>query len=227
MILYSYWDWTQSVGDISNSPVFDGSETSLSGDGDGDVVADGAGARCVTSGPFKDFQIHMGPFDNTEFGSYMTPPAHSFDYNPRCLSRNFSTDLFDLYNNETVVDGMLNAKDLISFLTLMDPAVELGPGAHGIGHQSLGGTMRDVYSSPQDPGFMLHHAMIDRVWSLWELKDMETRRGALNGTAIMYNPPEAPLLTLDAVTEFGILDRPKTVRELMDPMANGYCYRYE
>jgi tyrosinase len=35
---------------------------------------------------------------------------------------------------------------------------------HAAGHFSIGGDGGDVFSSPNDPAFFLHHAMVDRVW---------------------------------------------------------------
>lgn len=77
---------------------------------------------------------------------------------------------------------------------------------------------------------MLHHAMIDRLWSIWQRSgegNSEWRLEALNGTAVYGNPPEAEIVTLDTVVEFGPLDGPRTIGELMDVQAGEYCYRYD
>ena len=62
-----YWNWFKHQDDLSKSPVFDGSDTSLSGDGEfflhnGSMAANrtiylpsGKGGGCVKSGPFKKF----------------------------------------------------------------------------------------------------------------------------------------------------------------------------
>ncbi|KAL4898674.1 hypothetical protein BDV59DRAFT_190330 [Aspergillus ambiguus] len=222
-----YWDWTVSVSNISDSPVFDGSATSLSGNGaDEPSTERGSGGGCVVSGPFKDYQVHLGPFNHSNAQPHKPPPLHAFDYNPRCLQRNFNHAMLEEYNNRTVLDGMLQATTIVEFLSYMDPGHEDVIGAHGSGHRAVGGAMSDVYSSPQDPSFMLHHAMIDRMWTLWQLQDMGHRRNALNGTSVMYNPPDAPLVNPDSMIEFGVLDRPRRVKELMDPMEYDYCYKY-
>ncbi|KAH9246674.1 hypothetical protein BASA81_015769 [Batrachochytrium salamandrivorans] len=45
-------------------------------------------------------------------------------------------------------------------------AVEQGP--HNNVHAGIGGTMAIVAVSTNDPIFMLHHANVDRVWSIWQ-----------------------------------------------------------
>jgi len=60
-----YWNWGTHADDQTKSPIFDGSETSMSGDGEfvkhngsvsggGNIfVPSGAGGGCIKSGPFK------------------------------------------------------------------------------------------------------------------------------------------------------------------------------
>jgi tyrosinase len=61
-----YWNWFSYQNDLSKSPVFDGSETSMGGDGaffqhDGSIsgagnipLPSGNGGGCIKSGPFKE-----------------------------------------------------------------------------------------------------------------------------------------------------------------------------
>jgi tyrosinase len=61
-----YWSWPKYADDPLNSPIFDGSEYSMSGDGSyiphdgpeaapGIILEPGHGGGCVTSGPFKKY----------------------------------------------------------------------------------------------------------------------------------------------------------------------------
>lgn len=62
-----YWNWFSKPADILNSPLFDGSDTSLSGDGaffahNGSLVGSktvwlpsGNGGGCLLDGPFKEY----------------------------------------------------------------------------------------------------------------------------------------------------------------------------
>jgi tyrosinase len=133
------------------------------------------------------------------------------------------------YTNETLLDNLMATTDIIEFQTAMDhwPARPDGVfGLHGGGHFSLGATMHDLFASPADPAFMLHHSMIDRVWAQWQAEDEKTRRYALNGTTTILNPPWGKQVNLDTVMEFGVLDRPRKIREVMSPTSGGLCYTY-
>lgn len=41
-------------------------------------------------------------------------------------------------------------------------------GIHNDVHNWVGGTMGNIMVSPADPVFWLHHAQIDRLWSIWQ-----------------------------------------------------------
>ena len=43
-------------------------------------------------------------------------------------------------------------------------------GGHNLMHTFVGGDMGDLRSSPNDPLFWLHHANIDRIWSIWRAR---------------------------------------------------------
>jgi tyrosinase len=156
-------------------------------------------------------------------------PPTAFDYNPRCFNRSLNNFVGSHYNNQTIVDRLLVSTDIIDFQTVMDhwPARPDGVlGVHGGGHFSLGATLQDLFASPQDPAFMLHHGMIDRLWAIWQSGDEKKRRHALNGTSSILNPPGGKPVTLETEMEFGVLDRPRSIGRVMDPTKDGYCYTY-
>ncbi|GES61331.1 putative domain, di-copper centre [Aspergillus terreus] len=237
-----YWDWVMWPN-LAASPLFDGTETSLSGDGEFNAaeqpaqlnpepgltitVPRGAGGGCVRSGPFKDWVINMGPFAFNE--SYEPAlPDHAFDYNPRCLVRSLNDWLIQTYNNQTVVDTLLDAPDIVEFQNIMggfpNPPIPLGP--HHTGHRSLGPDMLDFFASTQDPAFWQHHGMVDRLWTMWQDADEPWRRFALNGSSTTWYKDDTPEVTLQTTVEFGILDHPRPLYELMSPTAGLYCYTY-
>jgi tyrosinase len=92
--------------------------------------------------------------------------------------------------------------------------------AHGAGHNGIGAVMADVYASPSDPVFWLHHAFIDRNYRIWQNAD-RSRVGYINGNDIVGNP-----LTLD--TTVNVYDFRPTVRirDILDTMGETLCYKY-
>ena len=45
----------------------------------------------------------------------------------------------------------------------------------------------DLFNSPADPAFYFHHAQVDRVWTLWQGRDLERRGEELMGTTTWFN----------------------------------------
>lgn len=112
-----YWDWPKYADAPQDSPIFDGSETSLGGNGefiehDGPVIQSpdgktslqlpaGVGSGNVTTGPFANMTINLGPvggLNNTAPG-----PDGGLGYNPRRLKRDVGPALNQRYANYTTV----------------------------------------------------------------------------------------------------------------------------
>lgn len=237
--LCRYWNWALSAGDLGSSPEFDGSPTSLSGNGDPIVpypiqaanTTSNLTGGCVTTGPFANTQVHL-PDLNAQRAAGVLQPSF-FNYEPRCFARAFNNTSSGLFLNQGAVDRLLDSPDIRAFQFNMDgrETREIPPngfiGPHSAGHQSLGPIMGDFFASPQDPAFYLHHGMVDRTWALWQAKDEETRLTALYGTSSNFNDPTTPNVTLDTQLTFGILSEPKAIGELMSTSDHGLCYEYD
>lgn len=92
-----YWDWTLYLGtpyNLTSSPMFDGTATSLSNNGawdpdlapivvgGGAILPRGTGGGCVTEGPFVNHTVSLGPFD---FSLVFTGVPDNWTVaNPRC-----------------------------------------------------------------------------------------------------------------------------------------------
>ncbi|RAO71186.1 uncharacterized protein BHQ10_007198 [Talaromyces amestolkiae] len=216
-----YWNWPAAANSLETYPVFDGSDTSMSGNGvprgpndtDSDIVlslagyADiylplGTGGGCVTSGPFVNYTVNLGPVALALPGGESAAAANPLDYNPRCLKRDLTTALIQQYANFTsVVSLILNNADVADFQLAMQGVPGSGAiGVHGGGHYSMGGDPgRDVFVSPGDPAFWLHHGMIDRVWWIWQNLDLAQRQNAISGTGTFLNYPPSANTTLDTL----------------------------
>ena len=159
-----YWDWTldtKTADSITKSPIWD-AETGFGGNGPYEENPDKnpkvptptrTGGGCVTDGPFKDMVIHIGPGQNLE-------------RNEQCLRRDWVPDLMTRGLSTASVNDAIKEKTFGAFDKIAQGGVTLEEMTyHGGGHVGVGGelgTMQDVYSSPGDPLFYLHHANMDR-----------------------------------------------------------------
>ncbi|RDA87698.1 hypothetical protein CP532_1764 [Ophiocordyceps camponoti-leonardi (nom. inval.)] len=232
-----YFDWSKYVADPQSSSVFDASDVSFSGDGEyvphGTVHAviaggpppveyvarpPGNGGGCVVGGPFKNMMVHIGV---TNEGA--SSPTQVFS-TPRCLSRDLNIDILAKKNSyQNVTDLILGSPDIDTFR----PSVDDPLGVHGGGHGFIGGENLNQFVSLNDPVFYLHHAMLDRVWAIWQSRDVETRQYALNGTLTWKNYPPSPDATVRDIMEVGILGSDAQIGEVMSTTEGPLCYVYE
>ncbi|VUC35833.1 unnamed protein product [Clonostachys rosea] len=248
-----YWDWAKTaVTGLKSSPVFDGSETSMSGDGayEGsreDIVLGknqpgltpiylptGNGGGCVKLGPFKDMSVNLGPISlDSPGGETITNPNGPLSYNPRCLKRDLSAEVNRRYANaSSILSNILKPQNVADFQLQMQGKPGTGTiGIHGGGHYSLGGDPgRDVFTSPGDPAFYLHHSMIDRVWWIWQMLDPKKRifsDSAISGTNTFLDSPPSANTTLDDYVDFFFAGgTPMKIRDLLSTLNGPFCYVY-
>ncbi|KAH7393773.1 hypothetical protein DE146DRAFT_106924 [Phaeosphaeria sp. MPI-PUGE-AT-0046c] len=234
-----YWNWPWWADDLAGSPLFDGSDTSIGGDGYWDASMPaiqninytfprGNGGGCISSGPFTNITTGFRMFQNAEV-LRKTLPEDALDYAPRCVTRDLNSNLTRSNHRASVVDKLISALSIEDFQKVMEGTVRNTSilGLHSAGHWSVGLGMQDQYASPSDPAFYLHHSMVDNMWAQWQLKRPKGRTFALSGTVTTLNNPPSQNATLDFVTSFGYLDKPRKLSELMDTRGGKYCYRYE
>jgi tyrosinase len=239
-----YWHWPKWANKLNESPLFDGSEYSLSGDGaynaslgpyiigPNATLPRGSGGGCVTSGPFKNHIANLGPFDfSLVFTANGVLPSWAFDYNPRCFSRDLNTYVAETYTNQSDVDALLDTQTIEDFQDVLSGvAGTLNLGPHGGGHLTMGAQGFDFFASPNDPAFFLHHGQIDRLWWKWQMEDPVSRiygNNSLFGTSTILNIPPSPNSTLTDYEQFVILDEPRQIKELMSIHAGPFCYTYQ
>ncbi|KAH8900366.1 Di-copper centre-containing protein [Thozetella sp. PMI_491] len=231
-----YWDWTldsESEEAFLASPVFDAT-TGFGGNGpyvdtsnftttNVPVKIPGkTGGGCVLDGPFVNMTVAMGPGPTTA-------------YNPRCLARDFSPSLAISKLNSTVVDATM-ALDTFAVwdFHVQGTGLEVsGMGYHAGGHLGIG----NMYSSPGDPLFFLHHANMDRLWNEWQRTDWTIRKTDIAGPDTMFAYPfdfqgevAYQNITLDTELDFWeLLEDVRYVKisEVMDIYSAKFCYTYE
>ncbi|OHF02645.1 tyrosinase central domain-containing protein [Colletotrichum orchidophilum] len=245
---FPYWEWGLDTANLSASPVFDGSATSMGSDGaptphEGlalvnawdnttTVLPAGTGGGCVVSGPFANQTVHLGPHAMPNYGSITSlNSATPTDDNPRCLRRDLNVYPLQRWASlRNTTELIRDAGDIERFQAVAqgDPRyVGAGQlGVHGAGHYALGGDpSSDVYLSPGDAVFYLHHAQMDRVYWIWQNLDWQNRQ-AIFGTNTTMNQPASDEVKLDDVVFMGPLGAELSLRDAMDTVNGPFCYVY-
>jgi tyrosinase len=162
----------------------------------GTLLARGA---CVRNGQFANLANNIGP------GTHNTR---------HCLSRN--GDESKTANTRQSITDACNARK-----TYADMAACTEGGAHAWGHNGVGAVMQDVYGSPSDPIFWVHHAYIDNNFRKWQDVDWDIRLTSVNGTDTGRVP-----FTMDSVLSMDGIRPNVTVADVLDTRGRTLCYRY-
>ncbi|KAG5657919.1 hypothetical protein KAF25_007952 [Fusarium avenaceum] len=220
-----YWDWTldnpASNGSLFKSPVLQ----AFGGDGSGTD-------NCVKDGPFTgNASLNIGP-------------SESYAKNPRCLTRAITEDVFDGSSKwEDIYPPTMSRKNHVQLQAFIDgldfipdeDKLSMGvSNPHSMGHSGIGGDLMDIFSSPNDPLFWLHHTQLDYMWSLWQKAD-KSRLADIGGARTIdgFGPSsdKVELTTLDTPLWMGFMNDDVPVKAVMDTL-NGdgegvLCYEYE
>ncbi|KAG4438583.1 hypothetical protein IFR05_005958 [Cadophora sp. M221] len=224
-----YWDWSKDAGSLNSwakSPLFDpvygfGGNGAYIADTTGLTITSAleipgrTGGGCVTTGPWANSIIPMGPGNN-------------LSYSPHCLRRDFSPTLANLRLNSSVLAWVQQANDFALYDRRVQ-AIELnipGIATHGGGHFSVGGAvgeMSEMYSSPGDPLFWMHHGMLDNMWNQWQRLNWSVRKSDIAGPDTMWAYPynyfgNIPYtnITLQTPLAFGPLGSAVNISQVMD-----------
>src|SRR6187402_2344504 len=113
-------------------------------------------------------KVNLGPVANTLAIADLTPNPNGdgSGYNPRCLRRDVSVWVSSQWNtDQSSTDLITDSDDVGTFQTVMQGDFASGfYGVHTGGHFTIGGDPGgDLFTSPGDPTFFLHHAQIDRT----------------------------------------------------------------
>lgn len=156
------------------------------------------GGNCVSNGQFANLALNIGPGTGNSY---------------HCLSRNGNAA--DTANtNSNIVNGCTALTDYQDFAKCAEQ------GAHAYGHNGIGGVMRDVYASPGDPIFWLHHGMVDRHFRIWQNND-SGRTKYIDGTG-----PNGVALTMNTAIMLNGLQPNLKVSDIMNTMGGFLCYKY-
>lgn len=188
-------------------------------------IPTGLGGGCVTSGPFANYVVNLA-------GN--APAPEGMLYNPRCLKRDVGPGVSQRFTKASdVLSLILNNTKIYDFQMTMEGIPGSGSiGVHGGGHFTVAGDPGgDLFGSPGDPAFYLHHGMIDRVWTAWQDLDPEARQYALSGTGTFLNNPPSADTTLDTIVDIGFAAQGdetggRKMSDLMSTTGGEFCYVY-
>ncbi|PYH90900.1 tyrosinase, partial [Aspergillus ellipticus CBS 707.79] len=237
-----YWEWGIDADSPQDSVMFNGDEYSMGSNGfklnrttifwesQNITIPAGTGGGCALSGPFADLTVNMGPIN----APGEQPVDNKLEYNPRCLQRDVnptvsamsvafrnSTELILSYDTIDWFQGVMQAD-----MRFKDSSAPRSFGVHGGGHLTVGGVLADIDTSPAEPMFWLHHAQIDRLWTIWQGQDIPHRRKAMWGTHTRGDMPPSANMTLDEKLDFGFISKPVKFGDLMNPLGGPFCYYY-
>ncbi|KAH7065797.1 monooxygenase [Paraphoma chrysanthemicola] len=221
-----YWDWSIDAqpSNLTSTRVFESVIFSPSdGFGGNGVyispsaeqnplnITGGTGGGCVQSGPFSpaNFMLNF--------------PAKD------CLRRDFVPWIMNSFADPKLVQNVLVQKDYTSFARAIEniPSFDQ-PNIHGSGHFGVGGvlgTIGNAANSPGDPLFYLHHGNLDRVFWLWQQKDLVRRLNEVGGPVEPFDYG-GKNVTLDFKVNMGRLAGNATLRELLNTRGGTLCYTY-
>ncbi|PSN66641.1 Di-copper centre-containing protein [Corynespora cassiicola Philippines] len=241
-----YWNWGK-YSDLTTSPIFNGDDYSMGGNGEavphqggllGRPVPAGPGGGCVYQGPFANLTIHLGPVMPTMDPALKipsNPQRDGFGDNPRCLRRDVnnyfvahSLQPADLAAHITGSATIGRFQDSVQQDTMQKTAIHSG------GHFSIWGDPGgDVYVSPAEPAFWLHHGQLDRHWWMWANyleAEVKKRVSQYEGGTNWMNPNSArgkptDIQNLDVVAPVGKNNLPSN--QLFSTTSGPFCYVYQ
>lgn len=249
-----YWDLPAGVDNLRKDPILDGSEYSLSGDGNFTnnnpivlspnlQIPHGSGGGCVMSGPFVRCEHpSVGPADchKANLTTTTVPPSNQFlingstlpyfihEYNPNCLRRDLNTYVAQTWCNFTAVQVAAEARDFTAFNNYHFGVI--GGGSLGLlsgGFFTLGGSSSPL-GTAQDPIWWSLMAWHDRTYSSWQTRHPDIA-DSVHGTMTAMNLPPSSNVTLGtALPGWGVLEsNTYTIGDLINTTAGPFCYKYD
>ncbi|KAL2134582.1 hypothetical protein VTI74DRAFT_11404 [Chaetomium olivicolor] len=177
--------------------------------------------------------VHLGPVSpSVDPAPPANPRSDGYGDNPRCLRRDISNQLSSKYaRTQDIVSLITTSQNIGTFQDTMQSVgfgVGAGMGVHSAGHFTIAGDPGgDFYTSPNDPAFWVHHAMIDRTWTIWQSQDPASRTQVIaGGTSMMGLGSRAQ--SLDDLVDLGVVaEKVYRIRDLVSVVDGPFCYVYE
>lgn len=173
--------------------------------------------------------VNLGPVAPALTDVPTNPQSNGLGYNPRCLRRDISTYAASTATSDRNLSDLITENlDIASFQTTMQGNFAAGLlGVHTAGHFIVGGDPGgDLFTSPGDPYFFIHHAQIDRLWWIWTNQCLEDRQHALAGTITLNNNPPSRNTTMDDILDLGFNAGEIRIGDTLSTLGGPFCYIY-
>ena len=129
---------------------------------------------------------------DSKLGIKPNPRTDGFGDNPRCHRRdvnNYFTK--DYLKPSDLLKHITSSADIKTFQDVVQNTNPAVAALHVGGHFSIWGDPGgDVYVSPNEPVFWLHHGQLDRHWWMWanyQEKELTKRTSQYEGESNYYN----------------------------------------
>jgi tyrosinase len=189
----------------------------------------GNGGGCIKTGPFAGAIANLGPPAPSMDG--MEKTTTPLEYNPRCIRRDltaYAVEQWMTYPNLYNLTLGIASRNI----EIMQKEFQGGRfaegflGLHGAGHYTMGGDSSDLYSSPNDPNFFLHHSMVDRVYWIWQALHPKQAKDIAGTLTVSNNPPSRDALVTDPLN-MGVNAPEITIADALDTLGGSpLCYVY-
>jgi tyrosinase len=160
----------------------------------------------------------------TDLAAYIT------NYNARCLRRDISPYIpkkwFTTAKLLNVTIGAGSKTHRLFWTEIQGRYPDEFLGLHTSGHYTMGGDATDPYSSVNDPTFWFHHAMLDRIYWIWQtLHPAEANE--VTGTLTLTNKPPTRNATIDEPLVLGVDGETLKIGNRFDTLGSTpLCYIY-
>lgn len=172
---------------------------------------------------------------DTKLGIKPNPRADGYGDNPRCHRRDVNNFFTGTYMKPAdLLKQITSSANILTFQNTLQSTQPAAASLHTGGHFSIWGDPGgDVYVSPNEPAFWLHHGQLDRHWWQWanyQEKELAKRTSQYDGGTNWMNPNSAKgkptdLQWLDVVAPKGM--NGIASKELFSTTAGPFCYIYE
>lgn len=237
---FPYWNWPNTAGRLRQSPIFNGDEYSMSGDGEyvdsGPVVLaptfsipHGSGGGCVTTGPFAGMNYTIQEIPTSLLIQGLPLPPDAFAKNEQCLTRDLNEFAATSWVNKTLLAKALDAPNITDFESQINGIIGGGVlGLHSGAHFTMGAPASSIFVSVQDPIWWPLHTMLDNVYSSWQRRH-PALAASVYGTETAVNLPPSPNVTLETVhPDWGYFSEESlSIGDLISIQAGPFCYKYD